>query len=52
MSVQRGEIYLVNLNPAQGREQAGRRPVLVLSVEAINRLPLAACRTLGEDFLK
>lgn len=40
MSVQRSEIYFVNLNPVQGREQAGERPVLVLSVDAINRLPL------------
>jgi PemK-like, MazF-like toxin of type II toxin-antitoxin system len=28
MPVQRGEVYLVNLNPVQGREQAGHRPVL------------------------
>jgi len=26
MSVQRSEIYFVNLNPVQGREQAGERP--------------------------
>ena len=31
MTVQRGEIYFVNLNPVQGREQAGQRHVLVLS---------------------
>jgi len=30
MAIQRGEIHFVDLNPAQGREQAGRRPVLVL----------------------
>lgn len=30
MTIQRGEIYFVGLNPAQGREQAGQRPVLVL----------------------
>ncbi len=40
MSLQRGEIYFVNLNPTQGREQAGTRPVLILSSDAINRLPL------------
>jgi hypothetical protein len=34
------ENEFVNLNPVQGREQAGRRPVLVLSADAINRLPL------------
>lgn len=38
MAVRRGEIYLVDLNPVQGREQAGRRPVLVLSADAIIQL--------------
>ena len=40
MAIQRGDIYFVNLNPMQGREQAGQRPVLVLSINAINQLPL------------
>jgi len=30
----------VNLNPTKGREQSGRRPVLVISNDTINRLPL------------
>jgi len=47
MTVQRGEIYFVNLNPVQGREQAGNRPVLVLSVDAINRLPLVVTVVVG-----
>src|ERR1043166_6562329 len=47
MAVQRGEVYFVNLNPVQGREQAGRRPVLVLSVDAINRLPLVVTVVVG-----
>jgi mRNA interferase MazF len=47
MAIQRGEIYFVNLNPAQGREQAGRRPVLVLSIDAINRLPLVVTVVVG-----
>ena len=47
MAVQRGEIYFVNLNPVQGREQAGQRPVLVLSVDAINRLPLVLTVVVG-----
>ena len=42
MTIQRGEIYFVNLNPVRGREQVGQRPVLVLSIDAINRLPLVA----------
>lgn len=47
MAVQRGEIYLVNLNPVLGREQAGRRPVLVLSINAINRLSLVVTVIVG-----
>jgi mRNA interferase MazF len=47
MAIQRGEIYFVNLNPVQGREQAGERPVLVLSVDAINRLPLVVTVVVG-----
>lgn len=47
MSVQRSEIYFVNLNPVQGREQAGERPVLVLSVDAINQLPLVVTVVVG-----
>jgi len=35
MTIQRGEIYFVNLNPVQGREQAGKRPVLILSIDSI-----------------
>lgn len=34
MAIQRGDIYFVNLNPVTGREQAGQRPVLVLSIDA------------------
>ncbi len=30
MSIKRGEIYWVNLDPSKGSEQAGRRPVLIL----------------------
>src|SRR5439155_15445729 len=35
----RGEIWLANLNPTRGREQTGRRPVLVLSVDSFNAGP-------------
>ena len=49
MAVLRGEIYLVNLNPVQGREQAGRRPVLVVSIDAINRLPLVVTVVVGTN---
>ncbi|NEP19838.1 MAG: type II toxin-antitoxin system PemK/MazF family toxin [Leptolyngbya sp. SIO4C1] len=47
MSIYRGEIYFVDLNPVQGREQAGKRPILVLSVDAINRLPLVIIGVVG-----
>lgn len=45
--IRRGEIYFVDLDPVKGREQSGRRPVLVLSVEAINNLPLVVTVVLG-----
>lgn len=32
----RGDIYLVDLNPSQGHEQQGRRPVLVISPDSFN----------------
>ena len=47
MPIQRGEIYFVNLNPVEGREQAGNRPVLVLSRDAINKLPLVVAVVVG-----
>lgn len=33
----RGEIWWANLDPTRGREQAGQRPVLILSVDEFNR---------------
>ena len=47
MAVHRREIYFVNLNPVKGREQAGQHPVLVLSVNAINKLPLVVTVVVG-----
>ena len=35
----RGEIWFLNLDPTRGREQAGSRPALVISVDAFNRGP-------------
>lgn len=43
----RGQIYFVNLSPTHGREQAGRRPVLVVSSDAINRQPLVVTVVVG-----
>ena len=36
--MRRGDIWLVGLDPAEGHEQKGRRPVLIISPEAFNRL--------------
>lgn len=36
--MERGDIYLVSLNPTSGREQQGTRPVLVISPLIFNRL--------------
>lgn len=47
--ISRGEIYFINLSPTHGREQAGRRPVLVVSADAINRQPLVVTVVVGTD---
>jgi mRNA interferase ChpB len=38
--MERGDIYLVSLDPTQGHEQRGRRPVLIVSPGAFNRLTM------------
>jgi mRNA interferase MazF len=35
----RGEIWLVDLDPVRGREQAGKRPALVVSTDIFNHGP-------------
>lgn len=35
----RGDVWLADLDPTQGHEQAGRRPVLVISDDTFNRGP-------------
>lgn len=37
MMVNRGEIWLAELDPVRGSEQAGKRPVLVMQTNVINR---------------
>ena len=37
--VRQGDIWLADLDPVTGREQAGTRPVLVISVDALNSGP-------------
>jgi mRNA interferase MazF len=41
VAIRRGEVYFVELGPTRGKElDTKRRPVLVLSINAINGLPL------------
>lgn len=35
----RGDVWLADLNPVRGHEQAGRRPVLIVSDELLNNGP-------------
>lgn len=35
--MRRGDIYMVDLEPTQGREQRGHRPVLLVSPDEFNR---------------
>ena len=39
LRVSQGEVWLADLDPVRGREQAGRRPVVVISVDALNHSP-------------
>lgn len=47
--INRGEIYFVSLDPAKGREQGGKRPVLVVSSDTINAQPLVVTVVAGTD---
>lgn len=51
--MKRGDIYLVSLDPTEGREQRGSRPVLVVSPTEFNeatKLPVVCPITSGGDF--
>jgi mRNA interferase ChpB len=53
--VKRGDIYLVSLDPTEGREQRGNRPVVVVSATAFNvatQLPVVCPITNGGDFAR
>jgi mRNA-degrading endonuclease toxin of MazEF toxin-antitoxin module len=53
--MQRGEIWLVSLDPASGHEQKGRRPVLIVSPEPFNRItkvPVVLPITSGGNFAR
>ncbi len=51
----RGDIYMVSLDPTQGHEQRGHRPVLVISPTAFNnatQLPVVLPITSGGKFAR
>ncbi|MGO8847650.1 MAG: type II toxin-antitoxin system PemK/MazF family toxin [Methylocella sp.] len=53
--MERGDIYLVSLDPTAGHEQQGTRPVLVVSPVAFNRLtktPVVLPITTGGSFAR
>jgi mRNA-degrading endonuclease toxin of MazEF toxin-antitoxin module len=53
--MERGDIYLVGLDPTAGHEQQGRRPVLIVSPGAFNRVtrvPVVVPITSGGAFAR
>src|SRR5215472_3709358 len=53
--MKRGEIWLVSLDPTSRHEQRGRRPVLIVSPEAFNRVtkvPVVLPITSGGSFAR
>jgi mRNA-degrading endonuclease toxin of MazEF toxin-antitoxin module len=53
--MKRGEIWLVGLDPTEGHEQRGHRPVLIVSQESFNRMtkvPVVLPITSGGNFAR
>lgn len=53
--MKRGEIWMVGLDPTEGHEQKGHRPVLIVSPEAFNRVtkvPVVLPITSGGKFAR
>lgn len=53
--MRRGDIYLVSLDPTEGREQRGSRPVVIVSPNEFNeatKLPIVCPITSGGDFAR
>jgi mRNA-degrading endonuclease toxin of MazEF toxin-antitoxin module len=53
--VKRGDIYLVSLDPTEGHEQQGTRPVLIVSPDKFNTLtkvPIVVPITSGGNFAR
>ncbi|WJW93286.1 type II toxin-antitoxin system PemK/MazF family toxin [Enterobacter pseudoroggenkampii] len=53
--MERGEIWLVSLDPIAGHEQSGKRPVLIVSKASFNKLtwlPVVVPVTSGGNFAR
>ena len=53
--MKRGEIYMVSLDPTQGHEQQGQRPVLIVSPTSFNeatKVPVVLPITSGGEFAR
>lgn len=53
--MKRGDVYMVDLEPTNGREQRGYRPVVIVSPDEFNRatnLPVVVPVTNGGDFAR
>ena len=53
--MRRGEIWVVCLDPAEGHDQKGRRPVLIISPDAFNQVtkaPVVLPITSGVNFAR
>jgi mRNA-degrading endonuclease toxin of MazEF toxin-antitoxin module len=53
--MERGDIYLVSLDPTEGHEQRGKRPVLIVSpteFNALTKAPVVVPITTGGQFAR
>jgi mRNA interferase ChpB len=53
--MERGDIYLVSLDPSSGHEQQGKRPVLVVTpakFNSVTQVPVVLPITRGGDFAR
>jgi mRNA interferase MazF len=45
--IARGDVYYADMDPVRGREQSGRRPVVVVSADFLNRRDLVVTVVVG-----
>jgi len=53
--MKRGDIFMVDLDPTEGREQRGHRPVVIVSPDDFNRAtgaPVVVPVTQGSEFVR